>query len=110
MALTFMMTVLYKFGRRTIYGLGMLSMCLMLFLIGGLGFVGNSSSTWAIGSLLIVLNFAYNASLGPVCYTIIGEVSSTRLRQKSIVLSRIAYQVGSSPVPSVSPMLTPHPA
>lgn len=33
------------------------------------------------------------SSLGPLCYTIIAEVSSTRLRQKSIVLSRIAYQV-----------------
>ena len=28
-----------------------------------------------------------------MCYTIIGEMSSTRLRQKSIALSRIAYQI-----------------
>jgi hypothetical protein len=28
-----------------------------------------------------------------MCYTIIGEMPSTRLRQKSIALSRIAYQI-----------------
>lgn len=28
-----------------------------------------------------------------MCYTLIGELSSTRLRQKTIALSRIAYQV-----------------
>lgn len=68
-------------------------MCIVLFIIGGLAYIGTNSSIYAIGSLLIVLNFAYNATLGPICYTLIGEVSSTRLRQKSIVLSRIAYQI-----------------
>jgi SP family general alpha glucoside:H+ symporter-like MFS transporter len=85
--------VLTLFGRRTLYMYGMLIMSLTLFLIGGLGWVGTTKSIWAIGSLLIVLNFVYNCTLGPICYTIIGEVSSTRLRQKSIVLSRIAYQI-----------------
>jgi MFS transporter, SP family, general alpha glucoside:H+ symporter len=69
------------------------TMSVVLFIIGGLGWIGSNSSIYAIGSLLIVLNFAYNATLGPICYTLIGEISSTRLRQKSIVLSRIAYQI-----------------
>lgn len=72
---------------------GMALMAVVLVIIGGLGFAGTQSSIWAIGSLLIFLNFAYNISLGPICYTLIGEVSSTRLRQKSIVLSRVAYQI-----------------
>lgn len=71
----------------------MASMSIVLFIIGGLGWVGTTESQRVIGSLLIALNFLYNISLGPICYTIIGEVSSTRLRQKSIVLSRIAYQI-----------------
>ena len=71
----------------------MITMAVTLFIIGGLGWVGTKSSTWAIGTLLIVLNFIYNATLGPICYTLIGEISSTRLRQKSIVLSRVAYQI-----------------
>ncbi|EIN04153.1 maltose permease [Punctularia strigosozonata HHB-11173 SS5] len=81
------------FGRRTLYTAGMAIMAVVLFIIGGLGFIGTNSSTMAIGSLLIALNFIYNSTLGPICYTLIGEISSTRLRQKSIVLSRISYQI-----------------
>lgn len=80
------------FGRRTLYTAGMFSMCAVLFVIGGLDIVNNSASMWASGSLLIVLCLIYNSTLGPICYTLIGEVSSTRLRQKSIALSRISYQ------------------
>jgi MFS transporter, SP family, general alpha glucoside:H+ symporter len=87
--------VLTRFGRRTIYTGGMAVMCIFLFIIGGLGFKKNydNQDKLTIGGLLIALNFIYNCSLGPICYTIIGEIPSTRLRQKSIVLSRIAYQI-----------------
>lgn len=81
------------FGRRTLYTTGMAIMSLFLFVIGGLGWKSGTQSVYAIGSLLIALNFIYNCTLGPICYTLIGEISSTRLRQKSIVLSRIAYQI-----------------
>lgn len=85
-------------GRRTIYFVGMVCMCATLFLVGGLGWVSEDSSSYiptgkAIASLLIILSWVYNASIGPICYTIIAEVSSTRLRGKTIVLSRIAYQI-----------------
>jgi MFS family permease len=86
-------SVIYSFGRRTLYTVGMGTMAVVLIIIGGLGFMSSTSANYAIGSLLIALNFIYNATLGPLCYTIIGEMSSTRLRQKSIVLSRIAYQI-----------------
>lgn len=72
---------------------GMACMCVTLFIIGALGFHVNQSVNYGMGGLLIGLNFIYNCSLGPVCYTIIAEISSTRLRQKSIVLARIAYQI-----------------
>ncbi|KAF5388947.1 hypothetical protein D9757_005152 [Collybiopsis confluens] len=81
------------FGRRTLYTAGMGCMAAVLFIIGGLGFIKSNNATMAVGGLLIALNFIYNCTLGPLCYTIIGEVSSTRLRQKSIALSRIAYQI-----------------
>ena len=69
------------FVRRTLYTTGMGTMAVFLLLIGGLGFVGTNSSIHAIGSLLIALNFIYNATLGPICYTLIDEISSTCLRQ-----------------------------
>ncbi|KAH8827910.1 maltose permease [Flagelloscypha sp. PMI_526] len=79
------------FGRRTLYTAGMFFMCVVLYAIGGLGYSPGGADK-AIGGLLILLNFVYNSTLGPLCYTIIGEIPSTRLRQKSIALSRIAYQ------------------
>jgi SP family general alpha glucoside:H+ symporter-like MFS transporter len=68
----------------------MATMALVLFVIGGLGFVkptysGYQSTVYAIGSLLIALDFIYNATLGPKCCTLIGEISSTRLS--------LAYQI-----------------
>ncbi|KZT59946.1 sugar transporter [Calocera cornea HHB12733] len=86
--------LLTRFGRRSLYTAGMACMAIVLFVIGGLGFKTQTPEiSRAIGGLLIGLNFVYNCTLGPICYTLIGEVSSTRLRQKSIVLSRIAYQI-----------------
>ncbi|KZP02507.1 general substrate transporter, partial [Athelia psychrophila] len=85
--------LLMFFGRRTIYIIGLLTMSVTLFVIGGLGWLDTTPAKWAIGTLLIVLSFIYNVSLGPICYTLIGEISSTRLRQKSIVLSRVAFQI-----------------
>lgn len=85
--------VLTRFGRRTIYTTGMACMTVVLLIIGGLGFIDSTQSDKGVGGLLIFLNFVYNATLGPICYTLIAEISSTRLRQKSIVLSRIAYQI-----------------
>ena len=85
--------MLSVFGRRTIYIGGMACMCVVLFIIGALGFHVNKSVNFGMGGLLIGLNFIYNSTLGPVCYTIIAEISSTRLRQKSIVLARISYQI-----------------
>jgi SP family general alpha glucoside:H+ symporter-like MFS transporter len=85
--------LLTLFGRRTLYSYGMLIMAVVLVIIGGLGFAKSHSAIMAIGSLLIALNFIYNATLGPICYTLIGEISSTRLRQKSVVLARIAYLI-----------------
>jgi MFS transporter, SP family, general alpha glucoside:H+ symporter len=35
----------------------------------------------------------YDITVGPVCYAIVAEVSSTRLRQKTIVLARMLYNI-----------------
>jgi SP family general alpha glucoside:H+ symporter-like MFS transporter len=68
-------------------------MDVVLLIIGGLAFNDSKGSSWGAGILLIILNFAYNSTLGPICYTLISEVGSTRLRQKTVALSRIAYQI-----------------
>ncbi|KAJ7624208.1 maltose permease [Mycena polygramma] len=85
--------LLGRFGRRTIYMSGLTAMAVVLLIIGCLGFSSSDGAKWASGALLVALNFVYNATLGAVCYVIIAEVGSTRLRAKTIVLSRCAYQV-----------------
>lgn len=68
-------------------------MACVLLVIGGMGFTDSQAAKWVSGSLLVFLNLAYNSTLGPVCYTLIAEISSTRLRAKTIALSRVAYQL-----------------
>jgi MFS transporter, SP family, general alpha glucoside:H+ symporter len=80
------------FGRRTLYIAGLVCMDIVLLVAGIMGWHQPKSTSWASGTL-IVLNFIYNATLGPVCYTIISEVGSTRLRAKTIVLARCAYAI-----------------
>jgi SP family general alpha glucoside:H+ symporter-like MFS transporter len=55
---------------------------------------GNATGGYyAQASMMLVWLFVYYMTVGPICYAIIGETSSTRLRNKSICLSRIAYYV-----------------
>ena len=67
-------------------------MFVILIVIGGLGIPAISSSTgWATGALLLVLTFVYDITVGPVCYSLVAELPSTRLRIKTVVLSRNVY-------------------
>ncbi|KAH7349318.1 general alpha-glucoside permease [Plectosphaerella cucumerina] len=79
-----------RFGRRTMYLGGVSGLLTVLLVIGGLGFANPALSgpSWAIGSLLIFYTFLYNSSVGPLCYTIVAEIPSTRLKAKTIVLAR----------------------
>ncbi|KAH7146649.1 general substrate transporter [Dactylonectria estremocensis] len=79
-----------RIGRRTIYLVGMASLCVILVIVGALGFADQSNSAvgWAIGSLLVFYTFMYDMAIGPICYTIVAEIPSTRLKGKTIVLAR----------------------
>ena len=81
------------FGRRTLYIAGLVVLFLLLIVIGGLGFSDSSGAAWAVGSLLLVFTLLYNCTVGPVCYAIVAEISSTRLRQKTVVAARMTYNL-----------------
>jgi SP family general alpha glucoside:H+ symporter-like MFS transporter len=58
--------------------------------------------------MMISWLFVYYLTVGPICYAIITEVSSTRLRSKSVCLSRITYYVAQIICNVVNPyMLNP---
>jgi SP family general alpha glucoside:H+ symporter-like MFS transporter len=79
-------------GRRTLYLWGQMGLFVILIIIGGLGIPSISNSTgWATGALLLIMTFAYDITVGPVCYSLVAELPSTRLRIKTVVLARNVY-------------------
>lgn len=83
------------YGRRSIYLWGLVFLDLFLFVIGfvGLAPAGNAAAPWVVGSMLLVHVFTYDLTVGPVCYCLVAEISSTRLRSKTIVIARNFYNV-----------------
>ncbi|PIA82923.1 General alpha-glucoside permease [Cercospora beticola] len=83
------------FGRRTLYVWGQVGMivCLMLGALLGLASKNHPSLNWGVGSTLMIYTLVYDASIGPVCYSLVAELSSTLLRNKTIVLARNVYNV-----------------
>lgn len=94
-----------KLGRRTLYLYGQLVLFIILLAIGCTSLAGreNTAAQWAIGSLLLVHAFFYNSVVGPICYSLVSELSSTRLRTKSVALARNLYNC----VTTITSVLTP---
>lgn len=85
--------LLYYFGRRTVYGGGLLLMTILYFAIGFAGIPPNTNTdaNWARASLLIIYLFVYCPTVGATVYAIVGEVGASRLRSKTVALARIFY-------------------
>ncbi|KAL6922707.1 hypothetical protein ACHAPO_008519 [Fusarium lateritium] len=80
-----------KVGRRTIHFSGLCTQLIILIIVGSLSSANSNGSVWAIGAMLIVFTFVYDFTVGPVTYSLISELSSTRLKAKTIVMARAAY-------------------
>jgi len=50
--------------------------------------------SWVQSGLCLVWLGAYSMSVGPIVYTIVAEIGSTRLRTQTVVLGRSTYYVG----------------
>ncbi|OJD14228.1 hypothetical protein AJ78_05414 [Emergomyces pasteurianus Ep9510] len=83
--------LLAYFGRRRIYSSGLAGLAVILFIIGILDCVPNYTERppviWAQASMMLVWNFTYDLSVGPVCFVILCECSATKLRGKTIAIS-----------------------
>ena len=100
-------------GRRTLYLYGSITLFILLIIIGltSIAPASNIGSRWAIGSMLLLFTFIYDLTVGPVCYSLVAEVSSTRLKAKTIVLARNFYNVGGIVVNVLTTyQLTPSPS
>lgn len=96
-------------GRRRLYISGLIVLLVTLILIGIVDLLVTSTARpWVLGSLLILLTSVYDLTIGPVCYVLVAEIPSTRLRLKTVVLARVAYNLSLLFVSTVTPkMLNP---
>ena len=64
-------------------------MALALGIIGILGFFpNNKGAIWGLGALLIVLNFIYNITVGPICeWSRPGSQAWRRTQASSVLIS-----------------------
>ncbi|KAJ5779140.1 hypothetical protein N7457_006860 [Penicillium paradoxum] len=82
------------FGRRTLYVGGLAVLAVILFVIGFVSIApATSAISWATGSMLLVYTFIYDSTVGPVCFSLVSEIPSSRLRTKAIVLARNTYNI-----------------
>lgn len=84
------------FGRRTAYIAGAATMASILIVIGILNTWVNRREIGLTQSALCLLwTFVFQLSVGQLGWAMPAEVSSTRLRQKTICLARNAYYITS---------------
>lgn len=94
-----------RLGRATLYMGGMTFMFFCLVAIGGLGFDSSQKSQLAIGILLVISTLANMTTIGPVCYPIVAETPSGRLRYKTVTIGRFIYNVTGIFSNSVTPRM-----
>lgn len=93
-----------RFGRRTLYLWGQILMALVLFLTAFISLSDSGGAQWAVAAMMLVYTFVYDATVGPVCYSLVAELASTRVRNKTVVLARNLYNITGI----VANVLTPH--
>lgn len=86
-------------GRRPILITGSAILTLLVFLIGILDLIpsspGHTGPIWAQCSLMIVANFIYDLSVGPLCFVLLCEVSAAKVRGATIAIANVMVNVSS---------------
>ncbi|OOQ89439.1 MFS alpha-glucoside transporter [Penicillium brasilianum] len=85
-----------RMGRRTLLLSGTAFMTATTFVIGFLGIPSiktHPNIGYGIGTILLVEYFVFFITIGPIIYTIVTEIPSNFLRNKSVVLARAVYNV-----------------
>lgn len=86
---------LSRWGRRNIWLVGFASLVVILWTIGFLALPEQTVGlAWGQSLLCIVWLGAYSMTVGPIVYTIVAEIGSTRLRTQTVVLARSFYYFG----------------
>lgn len=91
------LTLLKYIGRRrTLFltGLGLLFVTLVT--AGVVSCMRETRTTlWITAALVMLVIFIFDSTIGPLTYCIVAELPSNRLRVKTVVLARVAYNINS---------------
>ncbi|KAJ5610661.1 hypothetical protein N7510_007380 [Penicillium lagena] len=93
-----------NFGRRPVLFGGYVGMAMSMLILGIMACVHQTSGLGYGESAMYLLWYVfYELTLGPLAFIVVGEISSTRLRSKSISLARNAYNVANVFSSTVAP-------
>lgn len=93
-----------NFGRRNVLFFGYIGMGSSMLILGIMACVHQNTGLGYGESAMYLLWYCfYELTLGPLAFIIVGEISSTRLRSKSISLARNAYNVANVFSSTVAP-------
>jgi SP family general alpha glucoside:H+ symporter-like MFS transporter len=81
-----------KVGRRSIYLWGLSVMAVLLGMCGAFHYLPTGGG-WAAGAVLVVYTAVYDLTVGPVCYCVVSELPSIRLRTPTLAFARACYLV-----------------
>lgn len=83
-----------RFGLRTLYFAGLVNLDILLLIIGVISITPTTFKTSLVtGVMLLCFSLVYNSTVGPICYSLVNELTSTRLRQKTLSLARSTYSL-----------------
>ncbi|KAF4995634.1 hypothetical protein FGRMN_5026 [Fusarium graminum] len=86
--------LIYRIGRRTLYVWACGLCAILMLLIGVLATVPQTQSVkFGQAGVVLIWEIVFYATIGPICYAIIGEIPAVNVRSKSICLARIAYYI-----------------
>jgi SP family general alpha glucoside:H+ symporter-like MFS transporter len=89
--------VMTRVGRRRLYLVGLSIMFTILLAVGFMGIppAGIPTIGYTSGALMMIFTLTFDWTVAPVAYCLIAEIPSTRLRIKTAVLARNAYNIAS---------------
>lgn len=101
--------IMAKVGRRRLYLSGLVILLVLLLAIGFMGIPSpNQGIAWASGVFMMLSIALYDTTIGPAAYCLVTEIPSSRLRIKTVVLARNAYNIASIGANFLNaPMLNP---
>lgn len=71
-------------------------MTTILFIIAFLDFArAHTAAIWTQATLMDIWTFSYQMTVGPICFVIISEISSTRLRGRTIAITTAVQALAS---------------